>query len=144
MTRNIAIKGAVCRALDRAIIEAVLPCQALPDGATVDTGESNYEPDALVNGGAPMADDAIAAANPVIVIEVLSPGTASTDTGGKLAGYFNIPSIAHYPIPHPTRRLVTHHRRAATSIDTSIILEGPITLAPPGLTITLEEICGAR
>jgi Uma2 family endonuclease len=141
---HLRIKGAVYRALDRAITEAALPCQALPDGATVETGESDYEPDALVNCGSPMADDAIAAPNPVIVVEVLSPGTASTDTGGKLAGYFNVPSIAHYLIFHPTRRVVTHHRRAATGIETSIIFEGPITLAPPGLTITLEEIYGAR
>jgi Uma2 family endonuclease len=91
-----------------------------------------------------MADDAIAAPNPVIVVEVLSPGTASTDTGGKLAGYFNVTSIAHYLIFHPTRRVVTHHRRAANTIETSIIFAGPITLAPPGLTITLEEIYGAR
>jgi len=142
---HLRIKGAVYRALDRAITEAMLPCcQALPDGATVETGESDYEPDALVNCGAPMADDAIAAPNPVIVVEVLSPGTASTDTGGKLAGYFNVPSIAHYLIFHPTRRVVTYHRRAANGIETSIIFEGPITLAPPGLTITLEEIYGAR
>jgi len=78
------------------------------------------------------------------VVEVLSPGTTSTDTGGKLAGYFNVPSIAHYLILHPTRRVVTHHRRADTGIETGIIFDGPITLAPPGLTITLEEIYGAR
>ncbi len=132
------------RALDRAIAEACLPCQALPDGAAVETGESDYEPVALVNCGAAMADDAVAAPNPVIVVEVLSRGTAGTDTGGKLAGYFNVPSIAHYLIFHPTRRVVTHHRRAATGIETSIIFEGRIFLTPPGLTITLEEIYGVR
>jgi Uma2 family endonuclease len=141
---HLRIKGAVYRALHRAITEAALPCQAVPDGATVETGDSDYEPDALVNCGPPMADDAIAAPNPVIVVEVLSPGTASTDTGGKLAGYFNVPSIAHYLILHPTRRVVTHHRRADTGIETGIIFEGPIILAPPGLTITMEEMYGAR
>jgi hypothetical protein len=38
-----------------------------------------------------MADDAVAAPNPVIIGEVLSPGTASTETGGKLADYFRDP-----------------------------------------------------
>ncbi|MBC7800691.1 MAG: Uma2 family endonuclease, partial [Gemmatimonadaceae bacterium] len=80
---HLRVKGAVYKSLDRAIAVACVACQALPDGATVETGDSDYEPDALVNCGEPMADDAIAAPNPVVVVEVLPPGTASTDTGGK-------------------------------------------------------------
>ena len=57
------MKGGIYKALDRAVTEAGVPCQALPD-------------------------DAIAAPNPVIVVAVLSPGTPSTDTGGKLADYW--------------------------------------------------------
>jgi hypothetical protein len=41
----------------RAVTVAGVPCKALPDGATVETGDSDYEPDALVNCGEPMADD---------------------------------------------------------------------------------------
>ena len=41
-----------------------------------------------MNCGEPMADDAVAAPNPVIIVEVLSPGTASVDTGGKLGRLF--------------------------------------------------------
>ncbi len=78
---------------------AAVPCQALPDGATVETGDSDYEPDALVNCGEPMADDAVAAPHPVIIVEVLSPGTTATDTGGKLAYFFRVPSVAHYLRP---------------------------------------------
>ena len=137
---HLRVKGAVFKALDRAIAVAGLLCQALPDGATVETGDSDYEPDALVNCGPPMADDAIAAPNPVIIVEVLSPGTSSTDTGGKLADYFKIPSVAHYLIVHPTRRLVTHHQRAQGGIKTRIVFDGPIMMDPPGLTITVEEI----
>ena len=96
----------------------------------METGDGDYEPDALVNCGEPMADDAVAAPNPVIIVEVLSPGTASTDTGGKLADYFRVPSVAHYLIVHPTRRTVTHHRRAADGIDTRIIVNGPIAMDP--------------
>ena len=65
-----------------------------------------------------MEADAIAAENPVIIVEVLSPGTVSTDTGGKLADYFQVPSVAHYLIVHPTRRVITHltvgHPRGST------------------------------
>jgi Uma2 family endonuclease len=112
---HLRVKGNVYSALKRAVAEAGVSCQALPDGATAEAGDSDYEPDALVNSGEPMADDAIAAPNPVIIVEVLSPGTASTDTGGKLADYFGVSSVAHYLIVHPTRRTVTRHRRAATA-----------------------------
>ncbi len=135
---HLRVKGAVYKALDRAI--AGVECQALPDGATVETGDSDYEPDALVNCGEAMADDAVAAPNPVIVVEVLSPGTAATDTGGKLADYFRVPSVAHYLIVHPIRRTVTHHRRTGTRIDTLVVVNGPITLDPPGIAITVEEL----
>jgi Uma2 family endonuclease len=140
---HLRVKGAVYSALKRAVADAGLPCQALPDGATVETGDSDYEPDALVNCGEPMADDAIAAPNPVIIVEVLSPGTASTDTGGKLADYFRVPSVTHYLIVHATRRTVTHHRRTDDGIDTRIIVNGPIKMAPPGIVITVEEIYSA-
>jgi Uma2 family endonuclease len=141
---HLRVKGAIYKALDRAIAIAGVICQALPDGATVETGDSDYEPDALVNCGEAMADDAVAAPNPVIVVEVLSPGTASTDTGGKLADYFRVSSIAHYLIVHPIRRTVTHHRRAGASINTMVIVNGPITLDPPGIVITVEEIYGDK
>jgi Uma2 family endonuclease len=140
---HLRVKGAIYRALDRAVTAAGVPCQALPDGATVETGDSDYEPDALVNCGDPMADEAVAAPNPVIIVEVLSPGTASTDTGGKLADYFRVSSVAHYLIVHPTRRTVTHHRRTDDGIDTRIIVNEPITMTPPGIIITAEEIYGA-
>ena len=140
---HLRMKAAVYVALRRAITAAGVDCQALPDGATVETGDSDYEPDALVNCGEPMADDAVAAPNPVIVVEVLSPGTASTDTGGKLADYFRVTSVAHYLIVHPTRRMVTHHRRAGDVISTVVVVNGPITLAPPGIVVTVEEIYAA-
>ena len=136
---HLRVKAAAWLALRRAIVTAGIACQALPDGATVQTGESDYEPDALVNCGAPMADDAVAAPNPVVVVEVLSPGTAA-DTGGKLAGYFQPPSVAHYLIVHPTKRLVVHHRRMAGAIQTRIVASGAVELDPPGIGITVEEL----
>ena len=137
---HLRMKAAVFQALQRGIAAAGVDCQALPDGATVETGDSDYEPDALVNCGQPMADDAIAAPNPVIIVEVLSPGTAATDTGGKLAGYFMVPSVMHYLIVHPIRRMVTHHRRAAARIDTVVMVNGPLAMDPPGIVITVEDL----
>ncbi len=137
---HLRMKAAVYKALERAVAAAGVDCQALPDGATVETGDSEHEPDALVNCGAAMADDAIAAPNPVIMVEVLSPGTASADTGGKLAGYFGASSVAHYLIVHPTRRTVIHHRRVRGGIETLVIVNGPITMDPPGLLMDAGEL----
>src|SRR3984957_17891534 len=58
---HLRVKGAIYRALDHAVAIAGVPCQALPDGATVETGDNDYEPDAMVNCGESMADDAIGA-----------------------------------------------------------------------------------
>lgn len=134
------VKAAIWLALRNAIRTAGVPCQALPDGVTVEIGESDYEPDALVNCGTTLDRNAIAATNPVIIVEVLSPGTAETDTGGKLAAYFAVPSVAHYLIVHPDKRVITHHRRNGLSIDTQIIGSGDIVMNPPGITITVDAI----
>ena len=139
---HLRVNGAVYKVLDRAIIAAGAQCQALPYGATVETGDSDYGPDALLNCGEPMAmgDDALAAPNPVIIAEVLSPGAAAIDTGGKLADYFKVTSVAHYLIVHPTRRAVTHHRWADDAIDTRLMVNGPIMMDLPGIVITVEEL----
>ena len=140
---HLRMKAQIFLALRRAVAESGLPCQALPDGATVETGESDYEPDAAVNCGEPMGDDDVALPHPVVVVEVLSPRTASADTGGKLAGYFRVPSIMHYLIVQPVRRGVIHHRREGEGIETRMVAGGPILLAPPGLAITVEELYDA-
>src|SRR3712207_9097062 len=63
---------------------AGLGCEAFADGMTVEIGEDyDYEPDAVVNCGDRLHPDVVAAPNPVIVVEVLSPSTQSTDTGAK-------------------------------------------------------------
>ena len=136
---HVRVKGRVYKALGLAVAAACVGCEALPDGATVKTGDNDYEPDALVNCGTPIDDDEVVATNPVVVVEVLSPGTASVDTGDKLGGYFKVPSIAHYLIVHPTRRSVIHHRRSGERIETTILSGGTLTLDPPGITVVIDQ-----
>lgn len=77
------VKARMWRALDGAIRTAGLPCEALTDGITVEVGDDHdYESDAVVNCGDPLPDDAVAAPNPVTVVEVLSPSTRSTPARG--------------------------------------------------------------
>lgn len=139
---HVRVKARVWQALDRAIRAAGLPCEALADGATVEVGDdTDYEPDAVVTCGERMADDAIVAPNPVVVVEVLSPSTRSVDSGAKLADYFRVSSIRHYLIVRADRRAVVHHRRRDDGgIETQLVTEGRITLDPPGIGIAVEDL----
>jgi hypothetical protein len=82
--RHARVKAAVYVALVRAIRGAALPCEALPDGMTVRIDvRTAYEPDALVYCSERRRGDAIEVPNPMIVAEVVSPGTKGEDTGGS-------------------------------------------------------------
>ena len=136
------LKIRVWQALDRAIQAAgSRDCEAFGDGITVEVGDdTDYEPDALVNQGPRLDDEAIAATHPVIVVEVLSPSTQSIDSGDKLADYFRVPSVQHYLIVRVRRREIIHHARAGADIISRTINVGTIRLDPPGIAIDLAEI----
>jgi Uma2 family endonuclease len=135
-------KAAVHAALLAGIRVRGLSCYALPDGMTVRINElTAYEPDALVYCGTKLAPRAIEVANPVIVVEVLSPSTRHIDLAAKLADYFRVPSVAHYLIVDPEKPRVVHHaRRSGETILTRIVSEGIIKLDPPGLEIAMDDI----
>jgi Uma2 family endonuclease len=138
---HLRVKRDVLLALVRGISTAGLPCEALPDGATVQVGEGcDYEPDAVVTCGERMPPDSTVVPNPLVVVEVLSPSTQGDDKTRKLADYFRVPSIQHYLILWADRPQMIHHRRQGDSIDTRIFTAGPIRLDPPGITITVEEV----
>jgi len=138
---HVRVKNRVWAALDRAIRDKRLPCEALGDGVTIEFDEdTDYEPDAVVNCGPPVPGDEVAAKNPVIVVEVLSPGTQPVDLGGKFADYFKVSTIHHYLIAHAQRRQVIHHRRSGTDIVSRVINIGSLALDPPGITIDLADI----
>jgi Uma2 family endonuclease len=139
--QHVRVKARVWAALDRAIASAGVDCEALSDGVTIEVDDdTDYEPDAIVNCGPPASPDAIAAANPVIVVEVLSPATQSIDTSDKLAGYFRLASVRHYLIVSTRRREVVHHRRDGDAIASCVINVGMIDLDPPGIAIDIAEL----
>lgn len=134
-------KGTIFRALHAAILEAGLPCEALPDGMVVCIDESTiYEPDALVRCGEPVSDDTVELRDPVIVVEVVSPSSRSRD-GAKLDDYFRLPSVRHYLIAKTDNRTIIHHRKTGDGkIETTILRTGELRLDPPGLTLRLEAL----
>jgi Uma2 family endonuclease len=138
-------KYRIARALDEAIAKAGVKCRFVLDSAAVRIDAQNsYQPDVMVYCGEPVSGDALVIANPVIVVEVLSPGNAVKDLRDKLRGYFRVPSVQHYLIADPDTRVVIHHARGHDDVvATRIVSEGSIVLDPPGLTLTLTAVFGA-
>lgn len=134
----------VVGALDRAIAAACGSCHVVPDSVVVRIDEhTTFQPDALVYCGEPLPDDTMVVEAPVVVVEVLSPGTATRDLRDKLLGYFRIPSIHHYLIVDTERRIVIHHRRGEGDlIETRIVGEGTLALDPPGLSLAATDLLG--
>jgi Uma2 family endonuclease len=135
------VKFAVQAALAAAIRRRGLLWRMLPDGMTVRVDEATaYEPDALVYCGERLPSAAVEVPNPVIVVEVLSPSTRRVDATTKPAGYFRLPSVAHYLIVDPGQRLVVHHvRQTDGTLQTRIITEGEIVLDPPGMELRVAD-----
>jgi Uma2 family endonuclease len=136
------VKYRVARALDTAISAGRLPCHFVLDSAAVRVdAKTLYQPDALVYCGDALAGDTLIVANPIAVFEVLSPGNAMKDLRDKLQGYFRIPSVAHYLVVDPDKRIVIHHARGENDIvATRIAGAGELALDPPGLTLAVADL----
>ena len=92
---HLRAKGRVYAAFLAALAGRGLPCEALPDGATVVTRtESVYIPDALIRCGDEPGDQTIAISDPVVIVEVLSPPNSLIEMTTKIDGYFSLPSVA--------------------------------------------------
>ena len=85
--------------------------------------------------------EAMEVADPVVVVEVVSPSSRGVDRGVKLAGYFSLPSVRHYLIVDTDRRVVIHHRRDGDGrIEVGIVRDGSLEVDPPGLEIDVPDI----
>jgi Uma2 family endonuclease len=135
-------KGNVYLALRRAIEERGLPCQAYTDGMAVRIDDDTvYEPDALVRCGERLGPDMVQVVDPLILVEVISPGTRKVDTTQKLGDYFRLPSVRHYLIVNTSRRSVVHHERAEDSgVRTRIAAGGRLELEPPGIVVDVAAL----
>ena len=119
-----------------------LPCRVYPDGMAVRVGAcTTYEPDAFVTCGPRAPADATEIVDLIVVVEVLSPSTAATDHGRKLSGYFSLPSVEHYLILGPERRVAIHHKRGtAGAIETRVLTSSVARLDPPGFEVAVEAL----
>jgi Uma2 family endonuclease len=139
LTHN-RVKGQVYIALRQAVAAANLPCEVMTDGVAVRIDDHTaYEPDALVRCGNELPGEMMFVPDPMIVVEVLSPTTAHSDTSAKLIGYFKVPSVAHYLVLDPDDRTVTHHTRDGTP---TVLNSGLLRLDPPGIDLSVEDLFG--
>ncbi len=141
-TQHAEVKFEIQVALRAAIRTAGVHCHMLPDGIRVRVSpDSAFEPDALVYCGDKHPGTTLEVNNPVIVVEVLSPSSRSIDASAKLAGYFLLPSVVHYLIVDPNQLPVIHHARQPDgTILTRLVSSGTITMAPPGIAISVDGL----
>jgi Uma2 family endonuclease len=139
--RHNLVKAAVFRALGDAVARAALPCTVFTDGMTVVIdNEHSREPDAAVQCDVATDLDSTILEAPLIVVEVASPSSERDVTGDKLVECFSVPSIRHYLIVKPEKRVVIHHaRNDAGDISTRIVSDGEITLHPPGIAVAAKD-----
>jgi Uma2 family endonuclease len=140
--RHLRVKGAVFRALGDAVSRAGLPYTVFPDGATVVIDNDHArEPDAAVQHNAAGNPDLVILDAPIIVVEVTSPSSERDDAEDKLTEYFSVPSIRHYLIVNPSKKLVIHHvRTPGGNIAKHMVASGEIDLTPPGMTVPVAEL----
>lgn len=139
---HIRTKARAVAALEEAIGRAGTPCEALADGVSIMVdARTTFEPDASVVCGRRMPDEAIVVSDPAIVVEVLSRNTAAIDHGRKLSGYFSLPSVQHYLILDPERRVVIHHERGASdAIKTRVLSDSVAKLDPLALEVAVDAL----
>jgi Uma2 family endonuclease len=142
------VKLALAIVLRDAIKSAGFAGQAFTDGMTVKIrgGQRGREPDAAVTA-TPLADrKSLVLPDPLIVAEAVSPNSERDDTGDKLDEYFSVPSIQHYLIVRPEKKLIVHHARGEGAALRTTFVTGPaLLLDPPGLTVDLAPVyaeCG--
>jgi Uma2 family endonuclease len=133
-------KGSARDSLRRALTEAGLTsCQVFGDGMTVQVENSDFEPDALLRCGPRLPGDATKIADPLVLVEVLSPDSGTRDRATKLRAYFKLPSVQHYLVICPEeQRIVRHSRMPNDEVATQVFMSGEIRLDPPGIMVTVE------
>ena len=140
--RHNLVKAAVFRALDDAVKRSGLPCTVFTDGMTVVIDdEHSREPDAAIQCEVATDLDSMILEAPLVVVEITSPSSERDDTGDKLVEYFSVPSIRHYLIVNPTKKVVVHHARDENGgIATRILNGGQLDIAPPGIALPVSEL----
>ena len=126
-------------------LHAALPprgCEALVDGPQILTDEISAIPDVAVTC-APLDLTSPVIAEPVIIVEVMSPSSEQNDTGLRWLAYRNIPSLRHYLVLSRDQRLVHVHSRADDIWRERFLSAGALELDEPPVRLDLDALYAA-
>ena len=134
-------KFRIAQALDGAIVRSGLKLFLGLDGIVVKAGpKTAFLPDVVIFTGTMDYQDIITP-DPIVAVEVLSPSTQKKDFTVKLRGYFDVPTIQRYLIVNWEDREIIHHYRSGDGLaKPSIVRDGLLRLAPPGIEIAHADI----
>jgi Uma2 family endonuclease len=118
------------------------PCQVLFGEVKLRVAKANayYYPDLMVCCGEHhhQADGAVAVDDPMLVVEVLSPGTEATDRREKLGAYRSLPTLEDYVMVSQEEMRVEIYRRSGDIGWQRILLEPGDSLDIPSLEFSLS------
>jgi Uma2 family endonuclease len=134
------IKGNAYAALRNAL--AGTPCQALVDGPQILTDEISAIPDVVVTC-AQIDLSTPVIAEPVIIVEVMSPSSEADDAGRKWFSYRKIPSLEHYLVLSQDERAVQLHSRAGDLWRERFVSAGRVELDDPPVRLDIDAIHAA-
>lgn len=89
-----------------------------------------------------LRDDVQSVANPVVVVEVLSPSTEHGDRHDKPRHYRRIPSLRHILIVDIPEHTVTHYERGDADSEWTVtdLSDGSVRLTALGIDVPLSEV----
>jgi Uma2 family endonuclease len=112
------------------------------DGPQILTDEISAIPDVVVTCSAiDLATPVVA--EPVIIVEVMSPSSEADDAGRKWFSYRKIPSLKHYLVFSQDQRVVQVHSRAGDLWRERFLSAGAIELDDPPVRLEIEAIYAA-
>jgi Uma2 family endonuclease len=115
-------------------------CQLYTSDLKIRVAGSIRYPDAFVVCSS-VSLGAVVVTDPVVVFEVLSPSTASTDIGAKNEEYRDTPSIQRYVILAQDRQQATVFARAGSDWVGHIVLgHGELDMPEIGIIVPLTEL----
>ena len=138
--KHAIIKNNVGFALRQAMAD--LGCTALVDGPQILTDEISAIPDVVVTCSALDLSTPVIA-EPVIIVEVMSPSSEADDAGRKWFSYRKIPSLRHYLVVSQDERVVQLHSRAGDLWRERFVSAGAIELDDPPVRLEIDAIYAA-
>lgn len=112
----------------------------------VEAADAFFYPDVMVCCGPGDAGNPLIKRDPVLLIEVLSPGTAAYDRGEKFASYRLLPGLREYMLVDPASRRCEVFRKRDSGPDQGLWVLHPydpgqdVVLRSVDLTLTAERL----